>query len=156
MRQVRRSATMTLLLLLAVTFGPLLCRIGGDQAWLAGRAATAAAGPAVGAAAPATGPAGAQRPATGRDVTAGPRGGPPRGAPIAVADTAKKCSGRHAPAPDESVPLPAPHRGEPLASTTAGPAPLAADAPAQYALARPPTNNAPATDPFALQPVLRI
>ncbi len=43
MRHVRRSATLTLLLLLAVTFGPLLCRIGGDQAWLAGRAATAAA-----------------------------------------------------------------------------------------------------------------
>ena len=150
MRHVRRSATMTLLLLLAVTFGPLLCRIGGDQAWLAGRAATAAA---VGSAAPT---AETQRPATGGDVTAGPRGGSPRGDPIAVADTAKKCSGRHAPAPDESVPLPAPHRGEPLAPTTAGPAPLAADAPAQYALARPPTDGAPTADPLALQPVLRI
>ncbi|WP_407549870.1 hypothetical protein QOM21_11800 [Streptomyces sp. Pv4-95] len=158
MRQVRRSATPILLLLLAVTFGPLLCRIGGDQAWLAGRAATAAAAPAVGAAAVgAAAPAAeAQRPATGRDVTAGPRGGASRGAPLAVADTAKKCSGRHAPAPDESVPLPAPHRGEPLAPTTAGPAPLAADAPAQYALARPPTDGAPTADPHALQPVLRI
>src|SRR5438093_1081619 len=42
MHRLHRSATLTLLLLLAVTFGPLLCRIGGDQAWLAGRAAAAA------------------------------------------------------------------------------------------------------------------
>ncbi|WP_190142073.1 hypothetical protein, partial [Streptomyces glebosus] len=56
MHPVRRSAALTLLLLLTVTFGPLLCRIGGDQAWLAGRAATAAADWRAGDATPAAAP----------------------------------------------------------------------------------------------------
>lgn len=184
MHHVRRSATLTLLLLLAVTFGPLLCRIGGDQAWLAGRAAAAtAAWRADGATAAspeaAASPAaarGAVSPAASRaDGNASPDGdapasgdapappsaaaGAPRldpGAPIAVAHAPKKCSNRHAPGPGESAPLPTPHRGEPLAPATTGPGPLAADLPAQCALARPPTDSAPARDRTPLLPVLRI
>ncbi|MGP8299017.1 hypothetical protein ACTPOK_14090 [Streptomyces inhibens] len=159
MHPVRRSAALTLLFLLAVTFGPLLCRIGGDQAWLAGRAATAAATatPATLAAtsatdttatADATGPADASAPA---DETAAADTTRP-----AVATMPKRCSDRHAPGPDESAPLPAPHRGEPLAPATTGPGPLAADLPAQFALARPPTGTAPAINHTALLPVLRI
>ncbi|WP_043266195.1 hypothetical protein [Streptomyces sp. CT34] len=140
MRQLRRSATLTLLLLLAVTFGPMLCRIGGDQAWLAGRAASAAV-------ARESGPAG---PAAQRGLPLA------EAAPVAVADTSKKCSDHHAPSPDESAPIPAPHRAEPLAPATTGPGPLAADLPAQFARARPPTGAAPATDHTALLPVLRI
>ncbi|MGV4928980.1 hypothetical protein K2224_13180 [Streptomyces sp. BHT-5-2] len=140
MHRLRRSATLTLLLLLAVAFGPLLCRIGGDQAWLAGRAAAAAelwrSGPAGPAAASAAHPA-----AT---------------APVAVADTAKNCSGRHAPSPGEGAPLPAPHRAEPLAVDVTAPGPLAADLPHRFALARPPTGGALAPDHTALLPVLRI
>ncbi|MFF3540573.1 hypothetical protein [Streptomyces platensis] len=164
MHSVRRSAALTLLLLLTVTFGPLLCRIGGDQAWLAGRAATAAAdwraGDATPAAAPhATGPAdgtAAARPATERPATAhhGPRLDP--AAPLAVAQAPKRCSDRHAPGPEESAPLPAPHRGEPLAPATVGPGPLAVDLPMQCALARPPTDSASVIDHTALLPVLRI
>ncbi|WP_329173056.1 hypothetical protein OG754_12980 [Streptomyces decoyicus] len=165
MHHVRRSATLTLLLLLAVTFGPLLCRIGGDQAWLSGRAATAAAtwrtGGAPTAAPDATAvspdaanPAGGDTPARPAAAGSGPRLGPD--APVAVAHAPKKCSGRHAPGPDESAPLPTPHRGEPLAPATTGPGPLATDPPAQYALARPPTDGASATDPTTLLPVLRI
>ncbi|UKY52774.1 hypothetical protein [Streptomyces inhibens] len=144
MHHVRRSAALTLLFLLAVTFGPLLCRIGGDQAWLAGRAATAAATPATDASTVAD--ANAPADATAAVDTTRP----------AVATVPKRCSDRHAPGPDESAPLPAPHRGEPLAPTITGPGPLAADLPAQFALARPPTGTAPAVDHTALLPVLRI
>ncbi|MFE5740635.1 hypothetical protein [Streptomyces celluloflavus] len=144
MRPVCRSAVLTPLLLLAVTFAPLLCRIGGDQMWSAvGRSATAAAAW--------TQPSAAGAPS---DTEAG---GPRRvAAPVAVAEAPKKCSGRHAPGPDESVPLPAQHRAEPLAPAAVGAVPLAADVPAQFALARPPTDGAPATDHLALLPVLRI
>ncbi|MEV5128025.1 hypothetical protein AB0K49_35340 [Streptomyces decoyicus] len=182
MHHVRRSATLTLLLLLAVTFGPLLCRIGGDQAWLSGRAATAAASwrtdgatadapdaatavspDAATAPAPdiatavspdAANPAGGDTPDRPAAADSGPRLDPD--APVAVVHAPKKCSGRHAPGPDESAPVPTPHRGEPLAPATAGPGPLAADPPAQYALARPPTDGASATDHTTLLPVLRI
>ncbi|MEX2968739.1 hypothetical protein [Streptomyces sp. C184] len=169
MHAVRRSAALTLLLLLAVTFGPLLCRIGGDQAWLAGRAATAAAqwrtGLVAAHAADAThadaAHAGATRPAD--DAATPPRpaaahGGPQLDdrAPLAVAAAPKRCSNRHAPAPSESAPLPAPHRGEPLAPATTGAGPRAADLPAQHARARPPTGSAPAVDHTSLLPVLRI
>ncbi|WP_433858332.1 hypothetical protein [Streptomyces kronopolitis] len=174
MRAVRRSAALTLLLLLAVTFGPMLCRIGGDQAWLAGRAATAAAHWRTGlVAADAAGSlahadAGAHAgvgPVSARPADAGgaPRraaahGGPRLDdhAPLPVATTPKRCSNRHAPGTDESAPLPAPHRGEPLAPATAGAGPRAADLPAQHALARPPTDAAPAVDDTSLLPVLRI
>ncbi|MEU3993376.1 hypothetical protein AB0F24_34365 [Streptomyces platensis] len=164
MHPVRRSAALTLLLLLTVTFGPLLCRIGGDQAWLAGRAATAAADRRAGDATPAaapdtTGPdttAPADRTAAARPAAAhdGPRLDP--AAPLAVAPAPKRCSDRHAPGPDEGAPLPAPHRGEPLAPATIGPGPLAVDLPVQCALARPPTDSASVIDPTALLPVLRI
>ncbi|MFG2832718.1 hypothetical protein ACGFWI_35580 [Streptomyces sp. NPDC048434] len=158
MHHVRRSATLTLLLLLAVTFGPLLCRIGGDQAWSAGRAATvAAAWRADGASAAtpdAASPADGDAPARPAAAGSGPR--LDRDAPIAVAHAPKRCSDRHAPGPAESAPLPSPHRGEPLAPATTGPGPLAADLPAQFALARPPTDSAPAHDRTALLPVLRI
>ncbi|MFB7635051.1 hypothetical protein ACFC0M_29425 [Streptomyces sp. NPDC056149] len=140
MRRLRRSAPLTLLFLLAVAFGPLLCRIGGDQAWLAGRAAAAAD---IWRSAPA-GPNTAS--ATASAATA----------PIAVADGVKHCSGRHAPSPGEAAPLPAPHRAEPLAPDVTGPGPLAADLPRTFALARPPTDGGPATDHTALLPVLRI
>lgn len=170
MHRVRRSAAMTLLLLLAVTFGPLLCRAGGDQDWTA--AATTAA---VQATAPTGAASGAERarPAAGQD---GPQFDPIAGqdgsqldptagqdgpqfdpaAPVAVADAPKRCSNRHAPGPEGSAPLPAPHRAEPLAPATTGPGPLAADLPVQFALARPPTDSASATDHTALLPVLRI
>ncbi|TXC93559.1 hypothetical protein, partial [Streptomyces sp. ISID311] len=119
MHAVRRSAALTLLLLLAVTFGPLLCRIGGDQAWLAGRAATAAAQWRTGlvaahaADAPhtdaphtdATSPAGdAATPSRPGTAHSGPR--LDDRAPLAVAAAPKRCSNRHAPAPSESAPLP--------------------------------------------------
>lgn len=101
MHHVRRSATLTLLLLLAVTFGPLLCRIGGDQAWLSGRAATAAATWRTGdapAAAPdtaavspdAANPAGGGTPARPAAADSGPQLDPD--APVAVAHAPKKCS----------------------------------------------------------------
>ncbi|UQA93010.1 hypothetical protein [Streptomyces halobius] len=131
MRQVRRSAALTLLLLLAVTFGPLLCRTGGEQVWPAGRSVE-----------------------TALTVHSGQL--PDAGAPLVVADTPKKCSGRHAPGPNESVPLPSPQRGEPLAPAATGPAPLATDAAAQCALARPPTGSSPTTEHSSLRPVLRI
>ncbi|WP_275462869.1 hypothetical protein [Streptomyces noursei] len=140
MHRLRRSATLTLLLLLAVAFGPLLCRIGGDQAWLAGRAAAAAETWRTGPAGPAA--ASAARPAAT--------------APIAVADAVKNCSGRHAPSQGEAAPLPAPHRAELPAPDATAPGPLAADLPHRFALARPPTGTAPATDHTALLPVLRI
>ncbi|MEU9113834.1 hypothetical protein AB0D04_19145 [Streptomyces sp. NPDC048483] len=143
LHRVRRSSALTLLLLLAVTFGPMLCRTGGDQDRPAGRATTAAT---AGTAATAT-----------EHTTAADRDHPAAAdAPIAVADAPKRCSNRHAPGPDESAPLPAPHRGEPLAPSAAGPAPLAVDAAAQWALARPPTGGAAAAAPTALLPVLRI
>ncbi|MCF3177426.1 hypothetical protein IPZ61_29450 [Streptomyces sioyaensis] len=179
MHAVRRSAALTLLLLLAVTFGPLLCRIGGDQAWLAGRAATAAAqwrtGLVAAHAADATRTDEAHTNATRTDAAhagattpadeaapsprpAAAHGGPQLDdrAPLAVAAAPKRCSNRHAPAPSESAPLPAPHRGEPLAPATTGAGPRAADLPAQHARARPPTGSAPAVDHTSLLPVLRI
>ncbi|MFI9081036.1 hypothetical protein ACIGW8_31970 [Streptomyces sioyaensis] len=179
MHAVRRSAALTLLLLLAVTFGPLLCRIGGDQAWLAGRAATAAAQWRTGLVAPHAAEAthtdaahtdathtdaahaGATRPADDAATPSRPgtaRGGPQLDdrAPLAVAAAPKRCSNRHAPAPSESAPLQAPHRGEPLAPATTGAGPRAADLPAQHARARPPTGSAPAVDHTSLLPVLRI
>ncbi|MFJ9416348.1 hypothetical protein ACIRPT_19495 [Streptomyces sp. NPDC101227] len=137
LHRVRRSPAMTLLLLLAVTFGPMLCRTGGDQDRPAGPLAMAAASAARTAAS-----------APGRPDAAD--------APLAVADAPKRCSNQHAPAPNESAPLPTPHRAEPLAPAATGPAPLAVDAAAQFALARPPTGSAPATDHTALLPVLRI
>lgn len=155
MHHVRRSAVMTLLLLLAVTFGPLLCRIGGDQAWLAGRPTEAAPTASSGRISDAVLTASSGQ-VPGEAWTASSGRTPAAGAPVAMADTSKKCSGRHAPAPDESVPLPTPHRGEPLAPTAGGPAPLATDAPAQFALARPPTGSSPATEHTSLRPVLRI
>ncbi|SEE55449.1 hypothetical protein [Streptomyces sp. 2314.4] len=184
MHAVRRSAALTLLLLLAVTFGPLLCRIGGDQAWLAGRAAMAAAqwrtGLVAAHAADAASTDAASTDATHTDAThtdathagatspAGDAATPSRPgtahggpqlddrAPLAVAAAPKRCSNRHAPAPSESAPLPAPHRGEPLAPATTGAGPRAADLPAQHARARPPTGSAPAVDHTSLLPVLRI
>ncbi|MFI1305370.1 hypothetical protein [Streptomyces sioyaensis] len=173
MHAVRRSAALTLLLLLAVTFGPLLCRIGGDQAWLAGRAATAAAqwrtGLVAAHAADAANTGAAHANATGVGATrpadaaapsrpAAAHGGPQLDdrAPLAVAAAPKRCSNRHAPAPSESAPLPAPHRGEPLAPATIGAGPRAADLPAQHARARPPTGSSPAVDHTSLLPVLRI
>ncbi|MFF7229538.1 hypothetical protein [Streptomyces sioyaensis] len=179
MHAVRRSAALTLLLLLAVTFGPLLCRIGGDQAWLAGRAATAAAqwrtGLVAAHAADAASTDAASTDAASTDAThagatspAGDAATPSRPgtahggpqlddrAPLAVAAAPKRCSNRHAPAPSESAPLPAPHRGEPLAPATTGAGPRAADLPAQHARARPPTGSAPAVDHTSLLPVLRI
>ncbi|MGW1793545.1 hypothetical protein ACWCO0_30160 [Streptomyces tubercidicus] len=170
MHSVRRSAALTLLLLLAVTFGPLLCRIGGDQAWLAGRAAKAATTWRSGDTAPTT-PAAAAAPAapstpaasattaaaaasvTPADTPDATLGNP---APPPVAHAPKRCSERHAPGPEESAPLPAPHRGEPLAPATTGPGPLAVDLPVQCALARPPTDSASVIDDTALLPVLRI
>ncbi|MFH8348222.1 hypothetical protein [Streptomyces sp. NPDC018045] len=132
MERVRRSAAATLLLLLAVAFAPLLCRVGGVQP--ASAPPVAAAQAAVQAAdATATAPAGHH----------------------AVAQAPKKCSGQHAPGPNESVPVPTPNRGEPLAPAATAPAPFAA-APGCFALARPPTGTAPATDHTALLPVLRI
>ncbi|MFD9208287.1 hypothetical protein ACFVZM_18670 [Streptomyces sioyaensis] len=159
MHAVRRSAALTLLLLLAVTFGPLLCRIGGDQAWLAGRAATAAAQWRTGlVAAHAAGAAHTGAANTGPTRPAAAHDGPQLDdrAPLAVAAAPKRCSNRHAPAPSESAPLPAPHRGEPLAPATTGAGPRAADLPAQHARARPPTGSAPAVDHTSLLPVLRI
>ncbi|MGW2404628.1 hypothetical protein ACWCXK_08880 [Streptomyces sp. NPDC001739] len=143
MHQLRRSGLTMLLLLLAVTFGPLLCRTGLEAPAPAGRTTASAAAAIAG-------------PATDGPPAAEPAAVPPTVPPTA-ADPAKRCSNRHAPGPDESAPLPVPHRGEPLApAPTAGPGPLAADAPAQFALARPPTDHTPANDPTALLPVLRI
>ncbi|MGY4974687.1 hypothetical protein ACWGCC_36765, partial [Streptomyces nigrescens] len=80
MHQLRRSAALSLLLLLAVTFGPLLCRTGGGQAWPAGRAATAtaaadwrAADAPPAAAADATGPADGTATARPAAAHSGPR-----------------------------------------------------------------------------------
>lgn len=135
MDAMRRSAVMTLLLLLAVAFGPLLCRAGGDQA----RAGARAGGGESAWSAVAQG---------GQEADGA--------APVQVADAPKRCSDRHAPGPEESAPPPASHRGEPLSPATTGPGPLAADLPAQFALARPPTDGASAADHTALLPVLRI
>ncbi|MCK7626687.1 hypothetical protein MUU72_26890 [Streptomyces sp. RS10V-4] len=142
MHRLRRSATLTLLLLLAVAFGPLLCRTGGPQDRPAARAAVAAAATAEGRH---TAPERAPYPAAERAGAA----------PVAVADSLKRCSGRHAPDPGEAAPLPAPPRGEPLAPDPTAAGPLAAALPPRCALARPPT-GAPAADPAALLPVLRI
>ncbi|MFH9423320.1 hypothetical protein [Streptomyces sp. NPDC017529] len=163
MERVRRAATATLLLLLAVTFGPLLCRVGGAQpAPAAGTAVAQAAAvtppaaviPAAsaGRGTPDRAPSGSGTPerAAAERTEAGPAAGVP------VAEGTKKCSRQHAPGQNESVPVPTPNRGEPSAPAATGPAPLAADGPACFALARPPTGTAPATDHTALLPVLRI
>lgn len=133
MEHVRRSAATTLLLLLAVTFAPLLCRVGGVPPEPVRPAAVAQA-----------------TVQAGDGTAAGPA------AHHAVAQAPKKCSGRHAPSQNESVPVPTPNRGEPLAPAATAPAPFAAAAPASFALARPPTGTAPVTDHTALLPVLRI
>ncbi|GCD42881.1 hypothetical protein [Streptomyces paromomycinus] len=138
MERVRRSAAVTLLLLLAVTFAPLLCRVGGVPATPALPAAVAQAAVAQTAV------------QAGDDTAAGPV------AHQAVAQSPKKCSGQHAPSQNESVPVPTPNRGEPLAPAATAPAPIAVAAPACFAPARPPTGTAPATDHTALLPVLRI
>ncbi|MCB5908375.1 hypothetical protein [Streptomyces pinistramenti] len=154
MTHARRPAAAILLLLLAVTFGPLLCRTGGDQAGKAAQATTASSTFAD------TGTADAA--ADGPGTATGPVG-PAAGHRADrfavwtdVIDVPKRCSGQHAPGNDESAPLPAPHRVEPLAPGTAGPAPMAVDAPAQFALARPPTAAAGDADHSTLLPVLRI
>ncbi|MFH8408628.1 hypothetical protein ACH4FX_28090 [Streptomyces sp. NPDC018019] len=159
MERVRRSAVATLLLLLAVTFGPLLCRVGGVQAVPAAWAAAAqtaersADGTADRGATARTAPATGDL-ATGDSVTDAFTTGP--AAHHAVAQAPKKCSGQHAPSQNESAPVPTPNRGEPLAPAATGPAPPAAHAPDCFALARPPTGTAPATDHTALLPVLRM
>ncbi|WP_030018250.1 hypothetical protein [Streptomyces monomycini] len=138
MERVRRSAAATLLLLLAVTFAPLLCRVGGVPPEPVRPTAMAQAAVAQAAA------------QAGDEAAAGPV------AHHAVAQAPKKCSGQHAPSQNESVPVPTPNRGEPPAPAATAPAPLAAAAPASFASARPPTGTAPATDHTALLPVLRI
>ncbi|WP_030621382.1 hypothetical protein [Streptomyces sclerotialus] len=133
--RTHRSAAWTLLVLLAVVFAPLLCRTGG--------AAPAAAAPQH----PVTAP---HATADGHLLTAVPD-------PAPVATSApKRCSQHDAPGSGESAPAPATHRGEPLAAPAAAPVPYLGHAPACCALARPPTGPAPATDPCALLPVLRI
>ncbi|MEU9121957.1 hypothetical protein AB0C96_19200 [Streptomyces sp. NPDC048506] len=154
MHHVRRSAALTLLLLLAVAFGPLLCRTGGDHAWAATSAAPSAA----------TGTATGTQDAENGRSTVGPASGDaeqaaPRlatAAPVAEAHAPKRCSDRNGPGPDESAPPPAPHRAEHLAPATTGPGPLAADLPAQHALARPPTRGGHHTDHPTLLSVLRM
>ncbi|WP_030258280.1 hypothetical protein [Streptomyces violens] len=76
-------------------------------------------------------------------------------APVAAAGP-KKCAPHDAPGQGETVPAPATHRGEPLAAPAVTPVPYLSHDPASCALARPPTGPAPATDPCALLPVLRI
>ncbi|MFD7665722.1 hypothetical protein [Streptomyces sp. NPDC059788] len=148
MERVRRSAAATLLLLLAVTFAPLLCRVGGVQPAPTLPAAAAQAVTQTAAQAPDGAATGGPRHAVAKTGDPAPR--------HAVAQAPKKCSGQHAPSQNESVPVPTPNRGEPLAPAAPAPAPLAADAPACFGLARPPTGTAPATDHTALLPVLRI
>ncbi|MFK8849218.1 hypothetical protein [Streptomyces sp. Ac-502] len=143
MERVRRSAAATLLLLLAVTFAPLLCRVGGVPPEPVRPAAMAQA-------------AVVQTAVAQTAVQAGDQAAVGPAAHHAVAQAPKKCSGQHAPSQNESVPVPTPNRGEPLAPAATAPAPLAAAAPACFALARPPTGTAPATDHTALLPVLRI
>ncbi|KOT93804.1 hypothetical protein ADK86_18445 [Streptomyces sp. NRRL F-5755] len=145
MERVRRSAVATLLLLLAVTFGPLLCRVGGVEAVPTARAAVPQA--AVAQAETAQTEAAETQEAHAADRTA---------THYAMAQAPKKCSGQHAPSQNESAPVPTPNRGEPLTPAATGPAPLTAHAPACFALARPPTGTAPATDHTALLPVLRM
>ncbi|KOT81139.1 hypothetical protein AABB02_28525 [Streptomyces rimosus] len=139
MERVRRSAVATLLLLLAVTFGPLLCRVGGVEAVPTARAAV-----------PQAEKAEPQEAQTADRAATGPA------TYYAMAQAPKKCSGQHAPSQNESAPVPTPNRGEPLTPAATGPAPFAAHAPACFALARPPTGTAPATDHTALLPVLRM
>ncbi|MFH8596078.1 hypothetical protein [Streptomyces rimosus] len=144
MERVRRSAVATLLLLLAVTFGPLLCRVGGVEAVPTARAAVPQAVAAQTEAAETQEAQAADRAATGPATY------------YAMAQAPKKCSGQHAPSQNESAPVPTANRGEPLTPAATGPAPFAAHAPACFALARPPTGTAPATDHTALLPVLRM
>ncbi|WP_405744715.1 hypothetical protein OG422_22120 [Streptomyces sp. NBC_01525] len=170
MTATRRPAAAIWLLLLAVTFGPLLCRTGGDQSWgavqataMAGPRATGApAAPALRDAAP---PEDTARPAEPRTDTAPPTGDRADAAPdrthrlaarTDLVDVPRHCSGRHAPGPDESAPLPTPHRGEPLAPSVAVPATLAAAPPARPVPARSDTGPAGPADPATLLPVLRI
>ncbi|MFI9229606.1 hypothetical protein [Streptomyces rimosus] len=149
MERVRRSAVATLLLLLAVTFGPLLCRVGGVEAAPTARAAVPQAVAAQAEAAQ-TEAAETQEAQTADRAATGPA------TYYAMAQAPKKCSGQHAPSQNESAPVPTPNRGEPLTPAATGPAPFAAHAPACFALARPPTGTAPATDHTALLPVLRM
>ncbi|GAA3179867.1 MULTISPECIES: hypothetical protein [Streptomyces] len=170
MTATRRPAAVIWLLLLAVTFGPLLCRTGGDQSWRAPQTAHAA-GPRPAADAPAA-PVLRDTADQADADTADPRTdpAPPVGARAGdgpdrthrltartdLVDVPRRCSGRHAPGPDESAPLPAPHRGEPLAPSTAVPATTAAAPLGRPVPARPDTGPAGPADPATLLPVLRI
>ncbi|MFI8994268.1 hypothetical protein [Streptomyces sp. NPDC053542] len=130
--RAHRSAAWTLLLLLTVVFAPLLCGTSGGPA--AAVSVSTSAFEAVSAVAPVS-----------------------ETAPVPVAASApKKCAPHDAPGQGETVPAPATHRGEPLAAPAATPVPYLSHDPASCALARPPTGPAPATDPCALLPVLRI
>ncbi|GAU65553.1 hypothetical protein SSP35_01_08970 [Streptomyces sp. NBRC 110611] len=168
MHSVRRSAALTLLLLLAVTLGPLLCRTGGDQAWTATATATSPVSvqhtpqlsgtPKISVSSRFSGsskPVGTPKPFGDPQLLGDPQLSAGGGSD-AEAHAPKRCSGQHAPAPDESAPPPAPHRAEPLAPATTGPGSLAADLPAQHALARPPTQAEHRADHPSLLPVLRI
>ncbi|MFC6061296.1 hypothetical protein [Streptomyces ochraceiscleroticus] len=141
--RAHRSAAWTLLLLLTVVFAPLLCGTSG------GPAATRAAAASV------------TMPATAS--VAAPGSAPSEAAPVSdvapapvAASAPKKCAPHDAPGQGETVPAPATHRGEPLAAPAVTPVPYLSHDPASCALARPPTGPAPATDPCALLPVLRI
>ncbi|MEU3709584.1 hypothetical protein [Streptomyces catenulae] len=168
MTTTRRPAAVIWLLLLAVTFGPLLCRTGGDQSW---RAAPTAATTALPAAADAPTAPAPRTAATTADAdtapsadadAAGPRAdGAPDPAHRLTArtdlvDVPRRCSGRHAPGPDESAPLPAPHRGEPLAPSVAVPVTTAAAPLGRPVPVRSGTGPAGPADPATLLPVLRI
>ncbi|MEV0600892.1 hypothetical protein AB0I82_16570 [Streptomyces sp. NPDC050315] len=162
--RAHRSAAWTLLLLLTVVFAPLLCGTSGGPAAMpaAAASATSAASAAV--------PVSEARPASEAVPVAVPvseAAAAPvsEAAPMPVSDVApapfaasapKKCAPHDVPGQGESAPAPATHRGEPLAAPAATPVPYFSHDPASCALARPPTGPAPATDPCALLPVLRI
>lgn len=168
--RAHRSAAWSLLILLTVVFAPLLCRLGTDPGAGGAHAApayggTAAHGTAVAhgakAGALAAPKAPAHTPAT-PDTPVAPYGsdGPRAAAAQHGADLLlpppKRCSQQRVPGQGESAPTPDTHRGELLAHAAAGPAPYACHPPANRVRPRPPTGSAPAADPCALLPVLRI
>ncbi|MGW1836280.1 hypothetical protein [Streptomyces sp. NPDC002067] len=177
MTPTRRPAAVIWLLLLAVTFGPLLCRTGGDQSWAA--RTTAATAPRTAEAPTAPAPHDAAPPADGdtaypaafRTDTAHPGDATAeRAAGAATApdrthrltartdlvDIPRRCSGRHAPGPGEAAPLPVPHRAEPPALSTVEPVATAAAPLVRPAPAHSGTGPAGPADPASLLPVLRI
>ncbi|MFF9477307.1 hypothetical protein [Streptomyces sp. NPDC014733] len=157
MTATRRPAAVIWLLLLAVTFGPLLCRTGGDQSWRAApTAATAAWRAADAPAAPAPRDAAPPADADLRPGAAASDRAHRLTARTDLVDVPRRCSGRHAPGPDESAPLPAPHRGEPLAPSVAAAVTTAAAPLGRPVPARPGTGPAGPADPATLLPVLRI